>query len=463
MEKLIFENLIFNGQYGRKALPFLKEEYFKENKDRVVYNLIKNHIDKYNNFPSVEALRIELGSLSNISKEDFDSANTTLSSLNKEEKELKWLLDKTEQFCQDKALYNALMKSIQVVNDDKSSISKGGIPQLLSDALAVSFDNSVGHDFIDDADDRYEFYHKKEKKFPFDIDYLNKITGGGLPSKTLNVILAGTGVGKSLAMCHMAAFNLHHGLNVLYITMEMSEERIAERIDSNLLDIPIQDLRTTPKATYDRKIEKLKETTKGKFIIKEYPTASAGSSNFRYLLNELKLKKNFKPDIIYIDYLNICMSSRLKMGANVNSYTYVKTIAEEIRGLAVEFDVPIVSATQVNRSGFSDSDFGLENTSESFGLPATVDLMFALISTEELEKLNQIMVKQLKNRYNDVAMYKRFVVGIDKTKMRLYNVEYSAQNDVLNDDRPVFDKSDFGEEIKNRKSKFNKKSFEDFI
>jgi archaellum biogenesis ATPase FlaH len=355
--------------------------------------------------------------------------------------DVEWLINQTEKFCQDRALYNAIMKSVKILDDKSQKDDKGSIPKLLSDALGVSFDTSVGHDYMDDASARFDFYHRHETKIPFDLDLFNKITKGGLPKKTLNIALAGTGVGKSLFMCHVAGSCLSQGLNVLYITMEMAEERIAERIDANLLNIDIADLNAISKQDYDRKFSALKVNTQGKLIIKEYPTASASALHFRALLNELQLKKSFKPDIIFIDYLNICASARIKPGANVNSYSYIKAIAEELRGLAVEFDVPIVSATQTTRSGFTSSDPGLEDTSESFGLPATADFMFALISTEELQQLNQLMIKQLKNRYNDPTYYKRFVIGIDRAKMKLYDVEQSAQGDLVDtgqiDDKPL--------------------------
>jgi archaellum biogenesis ATPase FlaH len=350
------------------------------------------------------------------------------------------------------------------MDEKNASISKGSIPSILTDALGVSFDTHIGHDFLDDSDERYEFYHRKEKRIPFDLEYFNTITNGGIPNKTLNIALAGTGVGKSLFMCHCAAANLAKGHNVLYITLEMAEERIAERIDANLLDVAVDELELMPKQSYDTKMNRLKEKFTGKLIVKEYPTACAGSANFRHLLNELRIKKNFEPDIIYIDYLNICLSSRIKHGANVNSYTLIKAIAEELRGLAVEYDVPIVSATQTTRSGYSNSDVGLEDTSESFGLPATADFMFALISSEELESLNQIMVKQLKNRYSDPGSNRRFVLGIDRSKMRLYDVDQSAQAGLV-DDRPVMDKGKFMEEENERqkpKSKFDRSKFEGF-
>jgi archaellum biogenesis ATPase FlaH len=368
-----------------------------------------------------------------------------ISSLEAEKQDEQWLIDSTEKWCQEKAIYNAIMDSIQILDGTDGKNDKGAIPELLSDALSVSFDPNIGHDYMDDSDSRYDFYHRVEERVPFDLEYMNKITKGGIPKKSLNIILAGTGVGKSLAMCHMASANLLDGKNVLYITMEMAEEKIAERIDANLLNVTLDDLSALSKDMYDKKIERVRGKTSGKLIVKEYPTASAGSGHFRHLLNELKLKKHFVPDIIYIDYLNICTSSRIKGGAQVNSYTLVKAIAEELRGLAVEFNVPVVSATQTTRSGYSNSDVGLEDTSESFGLPATADFMVALISSEELEDLGQIMVKQLKNRYGDPNTYKRFVVGVDRAKMRLFDVEQTAQEDIGYDDKPIFDNSGFGQ------------------
>jgi len=463
LEKMIFNNLINNEDYSRKVIAFLKEDYFTSQEDKIVFSLIDDYIKKYNKVPTKQSLLIDL-SEKTISQDAYKASYDIIDSLTLNEKnDLEWLLDSTEKFCQEKAIYNAIMDSIHIIDDKTGNKSKGSIPQILSDALSVSFDTNIGHDFLNDYDKRYDFYHTKEVKVEFDLEYFNKITRGGLSRKTLNVILAGTGVGKSLFMCHCAAANLLSGLNVLYITMEMAEEKIAERIDINMLNVSIDELVTLPKDVYDRKIKKLKDKTKGKIIIKEYPTACAGSANFRHLINELKIKRNFTPDIIYIDYLNICISSRLKQGANVNSYTYVKAIAEELRGLAVEFNVPIVSATQTTRSGYASSDLGLEDTSESFGLPATADFMFALISTEELEELNQIMVKQLKNRYSDPNSNKRFVIGVDKSKMRLYDVDQSAQEDIL--DGPVFDNSQFGSEESERskpKKKFDTNKFKGF-
>jgi len=468
IEHIIFGNLIENEEYGRKVIPFLKEEYFTDTVDRKIFSIIHEYVGKYNNFPTKSAVEIDLNDVGGLSDDQFKLAKEVVSGLDKsEDRDVAWLVDNTEKFCKDKALYNALMQSIQIVDDSKkNSISVGSIPQILTDALGVSFDSHIGHDFLNDAAERYEFYHRKEVRIGFDLDFFNKITQGGLPRKTLNIALAGTGVGKSLFMCHNAAQNLMSGQNVLYITLEMAEERIAERIDANLLGVTLDDLKDLPQAIYYKLVGKVKERAKGKLIVKEYPTACAGSANFRHLLNELKIKKNFIPDIIYIDYLNICASSRIKPGSNVNSYTYIKAIAEELRGLAVEFNVPIVSATQTNRSGFSNSDVGLEDTSESFGLPATADFMFALITSEELRQLNQIMVKQLKNRYGDPSVHKRFVIGVDYSKMRLYNVEASAQVDVVQDeDRPVFDNSASGYRMENESkpvSKFEKIKFAGF-
>jgi len=463
LELVILENLLYNEEYTRKVIPFLKSEYFSDYNERVIYETIDTFFKKFNVCPSIESLSIDLSNVQ-LNENSFKSCKEIVSGLSKPETNTDWLMGQTEKWCQEKAIYNALMHSISILDDKSGKQSKGAIPQILSDAIAVSFDTHIGHDFIDDFEARYEFYHKKEVRIPFDLDYMNKITGGGLPRKTLNIIIAGTNVGKSLFMCHCAAANLIAGSNVLYITLEMSEERIAERIDANLLDITMDELKIIPKDLYDKKINRVKQKTVGKLIVKEYPTAAAGSANFRHLINELKIKRNFVPDIIYIDYLNICSSSRLKLSSSVNSYTLVKAIAEELRGLAVENNVPIVSATQVNRSGFTDSDFGIENTSESFGLPATADFMVGLISTEELAGLNQIMVKQLKNRYGDPNINKRFVVGIDRSKMRLYDVEQEAQT-LTNDDISVFDNSKFGHEDNERsspKKKFNKKMFDGF-
>lgn len=453
VEDLVLSNLIHNEGYGRKVIPFLRTEYFHNKIDRVLFESIELYVQSYNSFPNVTALEVEVQSKKGLSEDEFKLVKEKLSTLESKPADLQWLVDQTEKFCKDKAIYNAISTSIKIIDDKTGKLTQGSIPSLLETALAVSFDTHIGHDFIEDADDRYDFYHRTEERIPFDLTYLNQICKGGLPKKTLNIILAGTGVGKSLAMCSFAAHHLAIGKNVLYITMEMAEERIAERIDANLLNTSIDQLELLPRDVYTKKIEKLKEKTLGKLIVKEYPTSSAGSSNFRHLLNELRLKKKFMPDIIYIDYLNICMSSRVKQGGSVNSYTYIKAIAEELRGLAVEFNVPIVSATQTTRSGFTNSDIGLEDTSESFGLPATADFMIAMVSTDELQQLNQIMFKQLKNRYSDLNKMKRFVVGVDKSKMKLYDVEQSAQEDIV-DDTPVFDKS--------TNNRFTKEAFKGF-
>lgn len=431
IETTILKNLVHNEEYMRKVLPFLSEEYFVDFSDKSVYNLINTFIAKYNKPPTVEALEISLQN-SNLPEGAYKDAQDILKNLTSfEPSNQDWLVQETEKFCKDKAIYNAILKSIDILEEKDKKHSKDGIPSLLQEALGVCFDSSVGHDYFENASDRYDFYHRVESRIPFDIDLLNKITQGGLPNKTLNIALAGTGVGKSLFMCHVAASTLAQGKNVLYITLEMAEERIAERIDANLLNVEIDQLKNLPKNMFESRMDKISGKTHGKLIIKEYPTASAHVSHFKALLNELSLKRSFKPDIIFIDYLNICASSRFKPGGSVNSYTYVKAIAEELRGLAVEFNLPIVSATQTTRSGFSNTDVELTDTSESFGLPATADFMFALISTEELEQLNQLMVKQLKNRYNDPTFHKRFMVGIDRTKMRLYDLEPSAQKGLV--------------------------------
>jgi replicative DNA helicase len=425
--------LIYNEEYVRKVLPFIRPDYFSDNTEKIVFKEIFEFINQYKNPPTHEALVINFTEKKNITEPQLQEAIELLNKVHSdkdEPTETQWLIEQTEKFCQDKAIYNAIMESVSILDSKSEKRTKGEIPQLLSDALGVSFDNNIGHDYTQDFDSRYDSYHKVESRIRFDLDLFNKITKGGLPIKTLNIALAGTGVGKSLFMCHVAAGNLSQGQNVLYITMEMAEEKIAERIDANLLNIDLDELRTISKEDYTRKFSALKSKTQGKLIIKEYPTASASVLHFRALLNDLALKKNFKPDIIFIDYLNICCSARIKPGANVNSYSYIKAIAEELRGLAVEFGLPVVSATQTTRSGFSNSDPGLEDTSESFGLPATADFMFALVSNEELEALNQILVKQLKNRYGDPNLYKRFVLGIDRAKMRLYDVEESAQQDI---------------------------------
>lgn len=461
METTILAHLIHNEEYGRKILPFLKEEYFHDNNQKELFKLIESYVNKYNNFPTKEILYIDLQNLETLSETQYNEVKTLIQVLEIDDTtNLNWLVDKTEEFCQDKSVYNAIRESIKIL-DSNSTMTKGAIPKLLQEALQVSFDSNIGHDFVFDAANRYDIYHTKEKRIDFNLHYLNKITGGGLPPKTLNCLIAGTGVGKSMAMCHMAAHNLMCNHNVLYITLEMAEERIAQRIDTNLLDISVDDLLLLSKNDYIKKMEKVKETTKGKLIIKEYPTASAGSGHFRHLLTELKIKKNFVPDIIYIDYLNLCVSSRIKSGSQVNTYSYIKSIAEELRGLAVEQELPIMTATQSNRGALNSSDVGLENTSDSIGLPMTVDFMIALISTEELEDLNQIMIKQLKNRYGDPSVNKRFVVGVDRSKMRLYDVDDSYQEDIL--DGPVMDNTTFGsEEIERGKKSFDKSKFRGF-
>ena len=430
VETLILKNLLLTEEYPRKVLPFIKQEYFEDRTDQVLFDITHKYFVKYSAVPSVEALTIEVGKISTLSDDQFKQITQTLESFDKETTELDWLIDTTEKWCQDRAIYLALMESIKIADGNDQKKSPDAIPSILSDALGVSFDNHIGHDYIDDYEERYDSYHRVETKVPFDLDFFNKITKGGLPSKTLNIALAGTGVGKSLFMCHVASSVLLQGRNVLYITMEMAEEKIAERIDANLLNVDIQTLAQLPKVMFENKITALSQKTQGKLIVKEYPTASAHAGHFRALLNDLALKKSFRPEIIFVDYLNICTSQRFR-NASVNSYTMVKSIAEELRGLAVEFNVPLVSATQTTRSGYGSSDVDLTDTSESFGLPATADLMFALISTEELEEQNQIMVKQLKNRYYDPTLNKRFVVGIDRAKMRLYNVEQEAQNNIM--------------------------------
>jgi archaellum biogenesis ATPase FlaH len=430
----------------------MKTDYLPERSEKILFEEIQKYVLKYNKIPTHEAIQIELEGRDSLFEDDYKKCAALLDELrtNTEISEGEWLIEQSEKFCQEKAIHNAILESIQILDGKtKTDKTKGAIPQILSDALSISFDPNIGHDYLENSDDRYEYYHKVEQRIPFDLDYFNKITRGGLPQKTLNIALAGTGVGKSLFMCHHAAACLAQNFNVLYITLEMAEEKIAQRIDANLLNVKLDDLENLPKDIFDRKISRLKENVKGKLIIKEYPTASASSVHFRNLLNDLSLKKHFKPNIIFIDYLNICASSRLKHGSNVNSYSYIKAIAEELRGLAVEFKVPIMSATQTTRTGFSNTDPGLEDTSESFGLPATADMMFALISSEELESLNQIMVKQLKNRYNDPTLNKRFALGIDRAKMKLYDIEQSAQKNII-------DSGQFNDTPKNNsKSKFS--------
>lgn len=436
LETLILSNLLNDETYLRKVVPFIKDEYFSDWSEKKVFQHIKKFVDEYNAPPTVEALNVVIQNDKTLTEEEFSRMNDVLASMGSSEINKEWMLDETEKFCKDKAVYNAIVQSIQIIDGKDEKLSAEAIPEILKDALGVSFDNSVGHDYLVDSDNRFEYYHKLEERLPFDLDFFNKITKGGLPNKTLNIVLAGTGVGKSLFMCHMAASSLSQGKNVLYITMEMAEERIAERIDANLMNVTMDDLKNLPKQMFDDRISRIKNKTEGKLIIKEYPTASAHAGHFRALLNELNLKKEFRPDIIFIDYLNICSSSRFKMSGSVNSYTYIKGIAEELRGLAVEFNVPIVSATQTTRSGYGNSDVELTDTSESFGLPATADFMFAIISTEDLEKLGQLMVKQLKNRYNDPSQHKRFVIGVDRAKMRLYDLDISAQKNVVQDVEP---------------------------
>lgn len=436
LEITILKNLVHNEAYTRKVLPFLNKEYFTDLTDRVVFDLIFSFVEKYNKTPTVEVLELSLQNTTVKEQAYTDASNLIKELQDYQEININWLVEETEKFCRDKAVYNAILRSIGVLEGTDKTVNKDGIPSLLQDALGVCFDSSVGHDYFEDVSSRYDSYHNVESRIPFDLDLFNKITKGGLPNKTLNIALAGTGVGKSLFMCHMAAGAISQGKNVLYITMEMAEERIAERIDANLLNVEVDQLKDLPKQMFESRVKKVADKSHGKLIIKEYPTASAHSGHFKSLLNELALKRSFVPEIIFIDYLNICASSRFKPGGSVNSYTYVKGIAEELRGLAVEFNVPIVSATQTTRSGFSNTDVDLTDTSESFGLPATADFMFALISTEELEQLNQLMVKQLKNRYNDPSFHKRFVIGVDRAKMRLYDLEQSAQK--LADSGPGF-------------------------
>lgn len=453
VEFLILRNLLYNEPYVRKVLPFIKSEYFENQNQKIIFEEIFSFIDQYNDLITKEALCIEIEKRTDINEQTYKEILQIISCLDEVSVELQWLIDTTEKWCRDRAIYLALMESIHIADGKNEKKNRDSIPSILSDALAVSFDSHIGHDYLSDYESRYEFYTKKEDRIEFDLEYFNKITKGGLPNKTLNICLAGTGTGKSLFMCHLASSTLLQGKNVLYITLEMAEERIAERIDANILDVSIQDISKLSKQSFENKVHNLSKKTQGKLIIKEYPTASAHSGHFKSLLSELNLKKSFKPDIIFIDYLNICASSRYKGNLSINSYSYIKAIAEEIRGLAVEFDVPIVSATQTTRSSFGSSDIEITDTSESFGLPATADFLFALISTEELEELGQIMCKQLKNRYNDPTVHKRFVVGIDRAKMRLYDVEQTAQNGILDKGR---------EEEYDYEERKPKKSFEGF-
>ena len=457
IERTALSNLVSNEEYCRKVLPFIKPDYFSVKEERIVFEEITNFVDKYRKMPTKVSLEIEVETRKDLNETEHQKIVDIIKTLDSTDVDMEWLVDTTEKFCKDKAIYNAIVDGISIIDGKDKNRGADAIPSLLTDALAVSFDNAVGHDYFDDSEKRFDFYHKIEERIPFDLEFFNKITKGGLPQKTLNIALAGTGVGKSLFMCHMAANCLSQGKNVLYITLEMAEERIAERIDANLMNVSMEDLHDLPKTMFDSKIKKIQNKTNGKLIVKEYPTASAHSAHFRGLIKELSIKKSFKPDMIFIDYLNICASSRLKGASNVNSYTYIKSIAEELRGLAVETNVPIMSATQTTRGGFTSTDIGLEDTSESFGLPATADFMFALISNEELDALNQIVVKQLKNRYNDPTMNKRFVVGIDRSKMRLYDVENKEQEDLVDSgqDEPTFDKTTFG-------SKSSEARYDDF-
>ena len=444
LSNTILSKIIFDQDYMRRVIPFLKPEYFEQINDQITFKSIQQYIDKYNSLPSKEALVLSLSN-QQMTDDVEKQVKEQIEGYNNPDVDIEWLVDETEKFCKDRAVYLAIMDSIQIL--DKKDGSEGQIPELLQDALGVNFDTHIGHDFFMDAEARYDFYNEKEDRIPFDLEYLNKITKGGVPRKTLNMILAGTGVGKSLCMCHMASHNLMDGRNVLYITLEMAEEKIAERIDANILNTSIDELSMLPKPAYEKKVERAFKRTNGRLVVKEYPTAGAHAGHIRHLLNELRLKKSFKPDIIYVDYLNLCMSSRMRLGAGQGSYFYIKAIAEELRGLAVEFNVPIFSATQTTRGAFNSSDIGLEDTSESFGLPATADFMFAIISNEELDALNQFMVKQLKNRYSDPVYNRRFVIGVDKPKMRLYDTEQTSQEDIV-DDVPVMDQSKTGERMK---------------
>ena len=453
IETTILRNLVCEEEYSRKVIPFIEPDYFENKTEKVIFQEISQFIVKYDSAITIEALNIEIENRTDLTETEIKESRETTRTFDDAPVDTQWLIESTEKWCRDRAIYLALMESIHIADGNDEKKNRDAIPTILSDALAVSFDNHIGHDYLQDYEERYESYHRKESRIQFDLEHFNKITKGGLPNKTLNIALAGTGVGKSLFMCHHAASVLLEGKNVLYITLEMAEEKIAERIDANLLNVNIQDITDLPKPMFDKKVNSIAKKTQGTLIIKEYPTASAHSGHFKSLLNELALKKSFKPDIIFIDYLNICASSRYAKTANVNSYSYIKAIAEELRGLAVEANLPIVSATQTTRSGYGSSDVDLTDTSESFGLPATADLMFALISTEELEGLNQIMVKQLKNRYNDPTIFKRFVVGVDRAKMRLYDCEQKAQDDILDNGT---------EEEYNEEKKPPKKSFAEF-
>ena len=459
IERTALTQFVTNEKYARKVLPFMKRDYFSDKIERTVFEEIIKFVDKYNKIPTQTSLEIEVQGRKDLNEEEYKKVVAVIQTLSSTDVDFDWLVDTTEQFCKDKAVYNAIVESISIIDGKDKNRGPDSIPNILTDALAVGFDNSVGHDYLVDSESRFDYYHTVEEKIPFDLEFFNKITKGGLPPKTLNIVLAGTGVGKSLFMCHVASSCLAQNQNVLYITLEMAEEKIAERIDANLLDISIDDLHSLPKDLYDKKINNLSKTTKGKLIIKEYPTAAANVNHFRALLNELNLKRSFVPNIIFVDYLNICTSSRIKTGSNVNSYTLIKSIAEELRGLAVENKLPILSATQTTRAGYSSTDVGLEDTSESFGLPATADLMFAIISTEQMEEVGQILVKQLKNRYNDPTVNRKFVIGIDRSKMRLFDVSQVAQDELVdtgqkNDDTPSFDIATGG--------KFKKQDFAGF-
>ena len=458
IEQTILSNLIHNEDYCRKVLPFIKTEYFNDQFEKIVAEELISFFNQYNQPASLDILAIQIGKRKDVHREQINKIEEYINTLDFKTEAEGWLTENTEKFCKQRAVYNAIIDSFEIIEGKDKNRTEDSIPSLLSDALSVSFDTSVGHDYLEDFAERYDYYHRVEEKIPFDLDLFNKITKGGLSRKTLNVILAGTGVGKSLFMCHVAAAALMERHNVLYITMEMAEERIAERIDANLLDLSMNELGKVEKDIYENRVAKLIKKTSGKLIVKEYPTSTAHAGHFKALIEELKIKRNFKPDLVIVDYLNICSSSRIKYGSGVNSYTYIKSIAEELRGLGVEYNVPVLSATQTTRGGYGNTDVGLEDTSESFGLPATVDLMFALISTEELENLNQILVKQLKNRYNDPSYYKRFVIGVDRARMKLYDVEESAQNNISDsgqDTGPVFDKGDFGKRMKQAGDGFN--------
>jgi len=459
IEKTTLKNLLHNEDYTRKVLPFLKPEYFEDRSERILFSEIQKFIDQYNKRPTKETLEIDIGKRKDLNEEEYQRIVDLISTLNKEEIDLDWLTNTTEKFCKDRAVHNAVMDGIHILDGKDKNKQPEAIPEILRDALSVSFDRNVGHDYLLDIESRFDFYHKKENRVPFDLDYFNKVTKGGLPTKTLNVALAGTGVGKTLFMCHQAAAALSQNKNVLYITMEMAEERIAERIDANLLGISMEDLHMLNRKLFNEKIAKLQSKTTGTLIIKEYPTASAGANHYRALVNELALKRTFKPDLIFIDYINICASSRFKPGANVNSYTYIKAIAEELRGLAVELDVPIMTATQTTRTGFVSTDIGLEDTSESFGLPATADFMFALISSEELERAGQMLVKQLKNRYNDPTLNRKFIIGVDRSRMKLFDIEQQAQN-LIQPEQEKYVEHNLKEKEESPEEKYQK--FQDF-